>query len=135
MVQFLSINFFPWISSVFVGFFKSSCFFVSPCIYFPNGCNWVYGGECCNVLRCKATGRCLKIVNFLVRFRFSQWWGYMWSCELTPYCLVGCYFSVKGTYCNHILTLNVGAVFSHNVWVFTYHFTWCHNTEDHSKDN
>ena len=32
MVQFLSINFFSWISSIFVGFFKSSRFFVSPCI-------------------------------------------------------------------------------------------------------
>ena len=31
MVQFLSINFFSWISSIFVGFFKSSRFFVSPC--------------------------------------------------------------------------------------------------------
>ena len=31
MVQFLSINFFSWISSIFVGFFKSSLFFfVSP---------------------------------------------------------------------------------------------------------
>ena len=29
MVQFLSIHFFPWISSIFVGFFKSSRFFVS----------------------------------------------------------------------------------------------------------
>ena len=29
MVQFLSINFFSWISSIFVGFFKSSRFFVS----------------------------------------------------------------------------------------------------------
>jgi hypothetical protein len=27
MVQFLSINFFSWISSIFVGFFKSSLFF------------------------------------------------------------------------------------------------------------
>ena len=33
MVQFLSINFFSWISSIFVGFFVSSRFFVSPCIY------------------------------------------------------------------------------------------------------
>ena len=32
MVQFLSINFFSWIFSIFVGFFKSSRFFVSPCI-------------------------------------------------------------------------------------------------------
>ena len=32
MVQFLSIFFFSWISSIFVGFFKSSRFFVSPCI-------------------------------------------------------------------------------------------------------
>ena len=32
MVQFLSINFFSWISSIFVGFFKSSRFFVSQCI-------------------------------------------------------------------------------------------------------
>ena len=31
MVQFLSINFFSWISSIFVGFFKSSRFFVSLC--------------------------------------------------------------------------------------------------------
>ena len=29
MVQFLSVNFFSWISSIFVGFFKSSRFFVS----------------------------------------------------------------------------------------------------------
>ena len=27
MVQYLSINFFSWISSIFVGFFKSSRFF------------------------------------------------------------------------------------------------------------
>ena len=33
MVQFLSVHFFSWISSIFVGFFKSSSFFVSPCIY------------------------------------------------------------------------------------------------------
>ena len=33
MDQFLSINFFSWISSIFVGFFKSSRFFVSPCTY------------------------------------------------------------------------------------------------------
>ena len=32
MVQFLSIKFFCWISSIFVRVFKSSCFFVSPCI-------------------------------------------------------------------------------------------------------
>ena len=32
MVQFLSINFFSWISSIFVGVFKSSRFFVSLCI-------------------------------------------------------------------------------------------------------
>ena len=33
MVQFLSIIFFFWISSIFVGVFKSSRFFVSLCIY------------------------------------------------------------------------------------------------------
>ena len=32
MVQFLPIIFFSWISSIFVGFFKSSRFFVSLCI-------------------------------------------------------------------------------------------------------
>ena len=32
MVQFLSMIFFSWISSIFVGFFKSSRFFVSFCI-------------------------------------------------------------------------------------------------------
>ena len=36
MVQFLSINFFSWISSIFVGFFKSSRFFVSLCICIHN---------------------------------------------------------------------------------------------------
>ena len=33
MVQFLSIIFFSWISSIFVGFFKSSRLFVSLCLY------------------------------------------------------------------------------------------------------
>ena len=33
MVQFLSIIFFSWISSIFVGVFKSSRFFVSLCIF------------------------------------------------------------------------------------------------------
>ena len=32
IVQFLSINFFCWISSISVGFFKSSRFFMSPSI-------------------------------------------------------------------------------------------------------
>jgi len=32
MVQFLSIILFSWISSIFVRFFKSFRFFVSPCI-------------------------------------------------------------------------------------------------------
>ena len=35
MVQFLSINFFSWISSIFVGFFKSYRFFVSLCTSSP----------------------------------------------------------------------------------------------------
>jgi len=39
MVQFLSINFFSWISSIFVGFFKSSFFCVSPCITMPGPMN------------------------------------------------------------------------------------------------
>ena len=33
MVQFLSIYFFFCISSIFVGVFKSSRFFVSPCLF------------------------------------------------------------------------------------------------------
>ena len=37
MVQFLSIIFFSWISSIFVGFFKSSCFLCHP-VYDP--CFW-----------------------------------------------------------------------------------------------
>ena len=32
-IQFLPINFFSWFSSIFVGFFQSSRFFVSPCMY------------------------------------------------------------------------------------------------------
>ena len=35
IVQFLSIIFFSWISSIFVGFFKSSRFFVSSCTTWP----------------------------------------------------------------------------------------------------
>ena len=44
MVQFLSINFFSWISSIFVGFFNSSRFFVSFCIIvkFQRGCTPCY---------------------------------------------------------------------------------------------
>ena len=45
MVQFLSINFFSWISSIFVGFFKSSRFFVSLCT--SGLC--VTSGFCCGV--------------------------------------------------------------------------------------
>ena len=41
MVQFLSI-FFSWISSIFVGFFKSSRFFVSPCTHYWLYCSWDY---------------------------------------------------------------------------------------------
>ena len=41
MVQFLSIIFFSWISSIFVGFFKSSRFFVSP-----------YTSDSKNITRC-----------------------------------------------------------------------------------
>ena len=33
MVQFLSINFFSWISSIFVGFFKSSHFLCQPVFF------------------------------------------------------------------------------------------------------
>ena len=36
MVQFLSINFFCWISSIFFFFFKSSRFFGSPCTWIEN---------------------------------------------------------------------------------------------------
>jgi hypothetical protein len=44
MVQFMSINYFSWISSIFVGFFKSSRFFVSLCIY--NFSVVSLGGKC-----------------------------------------------------------------------------------------
>ena len=41
MVQFLSINIFSWISSIFVGFFKSSHFYVSHCsiVHYSNVLN------------------------------------------------------------------------------------------------
>jgi len=48
MVQFLSIKFFCRISSIFVGFFKSSRFFASPLIY-PTRCNvtqFILSGNC-----------------------------------------------------------------------------------------
>ena len=45
MVQFLSINFFSWISSIFVGFFKISRFFVSLCIMMDS-----WGCECMEVV-------------------------------------------------------------------------------------
>ena len=40
MVQFLSIIFFSWISSIFVGFFKSSIFLCHPvfCCFSHSGC-------------------------------------------------------------------------------------------------
>ena len=41
MVQFLSIFFFSWISSIFVGFFISSRFFVSLCIW-ENGYRYMH---------------------------------------------------------------------------------------------
>ena len=41
MVQFLSIKFFSSISSIFVGFFKSSRFFVSLCTISGDGI-WVW---------------------------------------------------------------------------------------------
>lgn len=45
------------------------------CIYFPNGCDWVCGGECCSVLRCKATGPCL--VYKCLKTVISHWgWGF-----------------------------------------------------------
>ena len=45
MVQFLSIIFFSWIYSIFVGFFKSSRFFVSLCIYFQLSLLHTCGGS------------------------------------------------------------------------------------------
>ena len=38
MVQFLSINFFSWISSIFVGFFKSYRFFLFHSVYIDCCC-------------------------------------------------------------------------------------------------
>jgi len=51
MVQFLSIFFFCWISSIFVGVFKSSRFFVSPCIteyvgWRSNASDFYFGCSC-----------------------------------------------------------------------------------------
>ena len=46
MVQFLSVKFFVWISSIFVGFFKSSPFFVSLCILTTLGSPVEEGGGC-----------------------------------------------------------------------------------------
>jgi len=40
-------------------------------IYFPNGCDWLCGGECCSVLRCKGTGPCL--VYECLKTVISQW--------------------------------------------------------------
>ena len=42
MIQFLSINFFSWISSIFVGFFKSSRFLVSLCILLDYNSNYMF---------------------------------------------------------------------------------------------
>ena len=83
MVQFLSIIFFSWISSIFVGFFKSSRFFVSPSIYSPfvKGANKLLSTEISNhsnittVQLYKAAGRtvalcvcvCFECVRVAVR--------------------------------------------------------------------
>ena len=45
MVQFLSIIFFSWISSIFVGFFKSSCFFCVTLYQLPFSYLWKRGAE------------------------------------------------------------------------------------------
>ena len=67
MVQFLSINFFSWISSIFVGFFKSSRFFVSLCsLRYSANCIFhlvvaVYCWASCHYENC--TSQCLCTVK------------------------------------------------------------------------
>ena len=81
MVQFLSINFFSWISSIFVGFFKSSRFLCHPVpMVFYKFCN-----------------------NFVVRvFVFSTLYllrkGWVSSCLLD--CEIG---TVTNTFTQHIM--------------------------------
>ena len=53
MVRFLSINFFSWISSIFVGFFKGSHFYVSPC-------RWLSGMQCCTLFNSVCITRLVK---------------------------------------------------------------------------
>ena len=88
MVQFLSINFFSWISSIFVGFFKSSCFFVSPCISAyvnnnnkcdPSGFNgmtvWKIKSPGCRSLN---VPQCYIVVCFVP---FALFFAQHWTCS------------------------------------------------------
>ena len=54
MVQFLSINFFSLISSIFVGFFKSSRFFVLPCTILKKSVTTTFDA----ILLCSTTFKC-----------------------------------------------------------------------------
>jgi hypothetical protein len=59
MVQFLSISFFSWISSIFVGFFNSSRFFVSSCIWLKSP-RFHYS---CYIIECPAISESCKTIN------------------------------------------------------------------------
>ena len=74
MVQFLSIKFFSWISSIFVGFFKSSRFFVSPCSFFTTMTDQIFLIEtefffCCTVQN--ESSDIIQVTQSLNMFQFQ----------------------------------------------------------------
>ena len=71
MVQFLSINFFSWISSIFVGFFKSSPFF---CVTLYIEAKHLFKCSCSHVTDCDVSRCCcvkmivIKLPNLVIPF-------------------------------------------------------------------
>ena len=77
MVQFLSIIFFSWISSIFVGFFKSSRFFVSPCTSPLRIANFEHWGWWRKIFKIKTSSSSPSLVVFYGLSRISDWAGYL----------------------------------------------------------
>ena len=94
MVQFLSINFFCWISSIFVRFFKSSRFFVSPCIMYIRAARHdllTHVFVCCHSMSFSSrfkTGNIAATINVCVCvwiLKFNTWRGFPVDCTSRRY--------------------------------------------------
>jgi len=111
MVQFLSIIFFPWISSIFVGFFQSSRFFGSPCTY------------------CYPTAQNMPQLKYLPQVGKSfciSCWHQSVSCVINHRVK---YSSTKQTSLN-LWQLRLDFDAGHRWLSLGYEFPWCNGNED-----